>query len=100
MEDLATFEISRAQTWQWLHHEVTLDDNTTVTKNVVRRIFNEELEKIVEETREFFADAPAEVIEEQVDRFRRAAADAQAIFTEEEMRPFLARASELYGAEK
>ena len=100
MEDLATFEISRAQTWQWLHHEVTLDDNTTVTKQVVRRIFDEELEKIVEETREFFADAPAEVIEEQVQRFRRAAADAQAIFTEEEMRPFLAQASELYGEEK
>ena len=100
MEDLATFEISRAQTWQWLHHEVTLDDNTVVTKSVVRRIFDEELEKIVEETREFFADAPEEVIEEQVDRFRRAAADAQAIFTEEEMRPFLAQASELYGAEK
>ena len=100
MEDLATFEISRAQTWQWLHHEVTLDDNTVVTKSVVRRIFDEELEKIVEETREFFADAPEEVIEKQVDRFRRAAADAQAIFTEENMRPFLAQASELYGAEK
>ena len=100
MEDLATFEISRAQTWQWLHHEVTLDDNTTITKNLVRRIFDEELEKIVEETREFFADAPDEVIEEQVRRFREAAADAQAIFTEEEMRPFLAQASELYGEEK
>ena len=99
MEDLATFEISRAQTWQWLHHEVTLDDNTTVTTALIRRIFDEELGKIVEETRAFFADAPEEVIEEQVRRFRRAAADAQAIFTEEEMRPFLAQASELYGAE-
>jgi len=66
----------------------------------VRRIFKEELEKIVEETRTFFADAPEKVIEEQVRRFRRAADDAQAIFTEDEMRPFLAQASELYGEEK
>src|SRR5690606_2737473 len=26
MEDLATLEISRAQTWQWLHHGVSLAD--------------------------------------------------------------------------
>jgi Malate synthase len=99
MEDLATFEISRAQTWQWLHHNVTLDDGTEVTEDLVARVFDEELEKIVEEAREFFGDAPPEVVEEQVQRFQQAAADAQAIFTEDEMRPFLAQASELYGAE-
>jgi len=99
MEDLATFEISRAQTWQWLHHNVTLDDGTTVTDDLVRRVFDEELDQIVEEAREFFANAPAAVVEEQVRRFQEAAADAQAIFTEPEMRPFLAQASELYEAE-
>jgi len=96
MEDLATFEISRAQTWQWLHHGVTLDDGTTVTESLVARIFDEELEKIVEEARDIFGDAPDEVAEEQVRRFRQAAADAQSIFTEDEMRPFLAQKSELY----
>lgn len=100
MEDLATFEISRAQTWQWLHHEITLDGGRTVTKALIQRIFDEELEKIVEQARDVFADASEEDIEEQVHRFRRAAADAQAIFTEDEMRPFLAQASELYGVEK
>jgi len=99
MEDLATFEISRAQTWQWLHHGVTLDDGTEVTEDLVSRVFDEELEKIVEEARNFFADAPEAVVEEQVQRFRQAAADAQAIFTEDEMRPFLAQASELCGVE-
>ena len=98
MEDLATFEISRAQIWQWLHHNVTLDDGTDVTEALVRRIFEEELEKIVEEARGFFADAPDDVVDAQVERFRQAAADAEAIFTEDEMRPFLAQASELYGA--
>src|SRR6185503_6363503 len=31
MEDAATAEISRAQVWQWLRHQATLDDGTTVT---------------------------------------------------------------------
>jgi malate synthase len=97
MEDLATFEISRAQIFQWLRHNVTLDDGTDVTRDLVSRIFDEELEKIESETREFFADHPDEVIDEQVERFRKAAADAEAIFTEETMRPFLACESELYG---
>ena len=33
MEDLATLEISRAQTWQWLRHLVTLHCGTMVTPN-------------------------------------------------------------------
>ena len=44
MEDLATLEISRAQVWQWLHHNVTLDDGTEVTRDLVRRVFDEELD--------------------------------------------------------
>jgi malate synthase len=97
MEDLATFEISRAQIWQWLHHNVTLDDGTEVTEELVSRVFAEELEVIEEEAREFFADAPDDVVDAQVERFRQAAADAEAIFTEDDMRPFLAMASDLYG---
>ncbi len=31
MEDAATAEISRAQVWQWLHHESRLDDGRRVT---------------------------------------------------------------------
>jgi malate synthase len=49
MEDLATLEISRAQTWQWLHHEVTLDSGEKVTKDLILQLFNEELEKIMSE---------------------------------------------------
>jgi malate synthase len=36
MEDAATAEISRAQIWQWTHHEVTLSDGTPVTAELVR----------------------------------------------------------------
>jgi malate synthase len=46
MEDLATLEISRAQTWQWLHHGITLDDGTKVTPELVKKLFSEELERI------------------------------------------------------
>ena len=48
MEDLATLEISRAQVWQWLHHKVTLDDNTAVTTDLVNRLFDEECNRIIQ----------------------------------------------------
>jgi len=46
MEDAATAEISRAQLWQWLHHNATLDDNRKVTPELYRSIADEELRKI------------------------------------------------------
>jgi malate synthase len=46
MEDAATAEISRAQVWQQLHHEAHLDDGRTVEKPMVRKIVEEELDKI------------------------------------------------------
>jgi malate synthase len=97
MEDLATFEISRAQTWQWLHHGVTLDDGTAVTRALVGRIFDEELATIEDEARAFFDEASGEAVTQQLDAFRQARADAERIFTEASMRPFLTCASELHG---
>lgn len=95
MEDLATFEISRAQTWQWLHHGATLDDGTEVTPALVRRIFDEEEEKILDEAREHFDGDAADEADEQVEAFRQARQDAEAIFLEEDFRPFLAMQSPL-----
>jgi malate synthase len=46
MEDAATAEIARSQVWQWLRHRVTLDDGTPVTPELVRRLEDEELERI------------------------------------------------------
>jgi malate synthase len=97
MEDLATFEISRAQIWQWLRHGVTLDDGTPVTKELISTVFEEELAKIEAEAREFFESYGEDAVETHVGRFRKAAKDAERIFTEDEMRPFLACESELYG---
>lgn len=47
MEDLATLEISRAQVWQWLYHEVVLDDGTRVNEGLIRSLFEEEYKKII-----------------------------------------------------
>lgn len=46
MEDAATAEISRAQVWQWVKHAAKLEDGQQVTKELVKQILADELEKI------------------------------------------------------
>jgi malate synthase len=46
MEDAATAEISRSQVWQWVHHGVSLAEGAKVTRELVRKIEQEELAKI------------------------------------------------------
>ena len=46
MEDAATAEISRAQVWQWVRHNQKLDDGRQITKELVRGIVREELDKV------------------------------------------------------
>ncbi len=46
MEDAATAEISRSQVWQWVHHGSKLAEGQTVTRELVRKVRDEELAKI------------------------------------------------------
>ncbi len=46
MEDAATAEIARSQIWQWVHNDATLSNGERVTPELVRRIADEELDKI------------------------------------------------------
>lgn len=46
MEDAATAEISRSQIWQWIHHQRQLEEGPTVTPELVRRVLEEETERI------------------------------------------------------
>ena len=46
MEDAATSEIARSQVWQWLRHERRLAEGPEVTRDLVRRLEAEELERI------------------------------------------------------
>ncbi|MBA2738560.1 MAG: malate synthase A [Nocardioidaceae bacterium] len=70
MEDAATAEIARSQLWQWIHHGVPLVDGRQVTRELVRTLAAEELDKIRGEVgEEFFAKSRADdamVIFEQV----------------------------------
>ena len=46
MEDAATAEISRSQIWQWIRHGCKLEDGRVITRRLVRRILDEELDRI------------------------------------------------------
>jgi malate synthase len=48
MEDAATAEISRSQVWQWVRNHVRMADGATVTRDLVRRIEDEELARLRE----------------------------------------------------
>ncbi len=56
MEDAATAEISRIQTWQWCHFAVTLDTGLVVTPISVAKVIEEELAVVRRE----IGDAPFE----------------------------------------
>jgi malate synthase len=49
MEDAATAEISRSQVWQWAHNHTKLEDGREVTPELVRKIEDEELERVRKE---------------------------------------------------
>jgi malate synthase len=66
MEDAATAEISRSQVWQWLHNGVTLAGGEQVTRELVERLIEEEMQTIGERT----------------DTSRGRWADARAMFTD------------------
>ncbi|HWH93653.1 MAG TPA: malate synthase A [Baekduia sp.] len=46
MEDAATAEISRSQIWQWIHHGAKLEDGRTVTRDLVRTMLDDEMDRI------------------------------------------------------
>jgi len=49
MEDAATAEISRAQLWQWIHHEAKLNDGRQITIHLFDKWLKEEMDVIQSE---------------------------------------------------
>jgi malate synthase len=46
MEDAATAEISRSQIWQWIHSDSTTDQGISITPAYIRKIADEETERL------------------------------------------------------
>jgi malate synthase len=46
MEDAATAEIARSQVWQWIRHGAELEDGRRVTRELVREVIDDEMEKL------------------------------------------------------
>jgi malate synthase len=46
MEDAATAEISRSQIWQWIFNGISLDDGRLISKELVKELTAEEVEKL------------------------------------------------------
>ena len=95
MEDLATLEISRAQVWQWLFHQVKTDDGVKVTCELVSKLFIEELEKIKEEIIDAMAAADEAVVNNVIASYEKAKKDAENIFLSKHFNNFLFTQNEL-----
>lgn len=69
MEDAATAEISRAQLWQWLHHQVTTAEGVQLNETAYRNLRQEIYQQLLAEYPETFADkltAAAKLLDRQV----------------------------------
>jgi malate synthase len=88
MEDLATLEISRAQIWQWIYHNVEMNDGRQITRELVDRMFDEELEKILREVDETLRGVSEEEKATMKLRFARARQEVGEIFLMEDLPDF------------
>jgi malate synthase len=86
MEDLATLEISRAQTWQWLHHGVALDSGERVTRGLVNRIFDEECASVLDLFSAGSGSSERNAVKARLEAVKK---QAVALFAERELRDFL-----------
>ncbi len=59
LEDVSTAEICRAQIWQWVRHEVTLDNGRQVTRELVEAYLAEELARLERKPADHLAEAVA-----------------------------------------
>ena len=63
MEDAATAEISRAQLWQWLRHEVELADGRNMSRSLYEEISQSELASLKSSSSENHFDSAAEILD-------------------------------------
>ena len=61
MEDAATAEISRSQLWQWINHQIVTAEGDAITRTMVERMLERELEAQERTATDRFDDA-AEIV--------------------------------------
>jgi malate synthase len=96
MEDLATLEISRSQVWQWKYHNIVLTEGLTVNDKLIKRIFSEELDKILLEVAEMYPENQT-MIKNVSNQFIYAKETAVKLFTKEHLDEFLETDSPFMG---
>ena len=66
MEDAATAEISRAQLWQWIQHAARREDGEVITREMYKRIRDEELSRLQDEYGDSRFEEAARILDELV----------------------------------
>jgi len=94
MEDLATLEISRAQTWQWLKHGITLKSGEKITEELILKIFDEELKKILLEVDSQMKGIDPKKIEKTKQEFTIASKKVSKLFLKKDLDNFFQTESE------
>ena len=88
MEDLALLKF-QGKVWQWLHHKVKLSNGKNVDKQLISKIFDEELDKILQELN-------INESNQEHSSWSTAMKKAHQIFTQEKLEDFLTSTSEIY----
>ncbi len=84
-EDVQTFEIIRAQIFQWMRNSVTLATGERVNSRLITTIILEESEKLQNEIREEFAGNPISEIQTILNTYTQAALEVEQLFLKVEL---------------
>jgi malate synthase len=88
-EDLQTFEIVRAQIYQWVRNSVHLSvSNERINSRMITTIILEEVEKLKDEIAEEFAGNPISEIQTISNTYTQAALEVEQLFLQDELAPF------------
>lgn len=88
-EDLQTFEIIRAQIYQWVRNSVHIATTSErINSRLITTIILEETDKLQTEIKEEFAGNPISEIQTIQNTYTQAALEVEALFLEDELREF------------
>lgn len=84
-EDVQTFEIIRAQIYQWVRNSVHIATGERINSRLITTLILEESEKLQEEIRTEFAGNPISEIHTILNTYTQAALDVEQLFLKDEL---------------